>query len=819
MSESLSAPVAPTAAGALVGTTASAATYDFVQIAPEQDLIVARMHVKASEVNKLLRERDPRGLARDSFLYVCADTFVLDDQFFDAPMITIVARVVEAGSFPFVMPEDNALHMAGLQILTQEIRGGLTVAASSNREWTVPTTFNAAQVPQVIVCAADATLFKHEVSAAAAQVAEVARNPHVWNILKAEFAAASEWLDVPAQRAAGLAALHWVALCTRALAAEPGPLAAEASQLNYQAAALLLLASGAGTARYVPVWSEEYLKTRINQLLAVLQGYENKIQGLEIRTDVQQAVESVAQALRDVAGADERALATSAQLNEQETAATWKQYHELLWTYETQTHAVRLAFLVFKGGLDHAATLKTLGAVLQIVNLAGQMAGAYFGAGVPDPKAAQAAAGAAKSEAAQVVITAQSLEKMVLDAIKKELLERVMKLKASLEKMAKIAAAAAEAGKKAVQIANAQKMEARSTVALPDLADMATLDPELDWNLFITQAELALRESINGNGETNPPVSGAKEYYLSLYALAEYGKALSRKTVALARLQARALEIEAQRAASRFALERWERLRAEAKTAEEQLSLGKSLLQEAALNTKRSLLVMAEGYRAAYAYNNLTDPPMRLRLSMDYNALNQEFTSIKQDIAQFFAAPRLAQEVDTGYFELPVVRASSAQPAPAGHAVLTLPAAAGAKPLLSWSMPLDQPPFRAWLSPGQYSAYFIEEAWFYLDGALPNADGLIGLRVATTGNYQNGYGGQPSAQFSAQGLGLNFGYAPAQGRDAAPFTHWRPAGRSKDNYMRPSPFATWLATIEQAGDLSGLHTLRIKLKLLRQDLA
>jgi hypothetical protein len=811
---------APTVSTELIDTPAAttASGYDFVQCARGQDTIVARLQVKASEVNALIRELDPRGAARDAFLFVFADTFVLDDQFFDSPMITIVARIVDVSSgVPFVLPEETELGMAGLQLLTQEIRGGqLTVMAGANPEWTVPATFNAVKAPQAISCAVEGTLFTHEVSGVAARITEVARNPQVWNVLKAQFAAACEWLDVPAKREEGAAALRWLVQCTRALAAEPSPIAAEACQLNYQAAAMLMLASGAGAARYVPVWSQDYLEARINQLLNVLEGYENKIQTLEIRTDVQKTVEDLSKALGDVARADEGALATAAQLNRQEIDATWKQYNELLWAYEMQTHAVRLAFQKFAWGMDQAATMQVLKSVMQIVNLAGQIAAAYFGVGVPDPKIAAKAAEAADAQAIDLAKSMKEVEKILVDGIKRDLIAQVMKMKNSLERMATMTKAAVEAGKKAMQIADTKNMEARGTIELPDMAEMGALDPELDWNIFIAKIELTLRESMNGGhgAEGSPPVEGAKEYYLSLFTLAEYGKALGLKSVALTRLQARALEIAAQRNAAAFAVERWNKLRTEAKSTAEKVSLCKSLMLEAALNTKRSLLVMAEGYRAAHAYNYLVEPQMKLTLAMDYNALNEEFKSIKRDIETFFKKAQYTQEFFAGDFEIPVFTAASTVPATQGHAILTTPA--DGKPVLSWTMSLDSPPFKRWLTEGSRAAYFVQEAWFYLEGAEPNADGDIRLQVATSGRYDNGYGAGEAAHFMSQGMSLAFGYEPKKGNELS--VRWRPVGKSRENYMIPTPFTNWLATIEKAGSLAGLKSIRIKLALLRQEL-
>jgi hypothetical protein len=813
----------------LLTAPAVAGSFDFVQIDPDHNVpnIVARLHVKASEVNQLLRERDPQGRTRDKFLYLFADTFVLDVQFAASSFLKIVTRVFDArplertgtGAAVLEIPLHPRQKRAAVQLLVQDLLGKDFCIERAGRggHYYPEASLKAQRTPKVFTWESDAEDSFGDGSVATERVAEVARQPHVWNILKAQFAAACEWLDAPAHRAEGLEALRWVVQCTQALATKPADkLAAEASQLNYQATALLLLAGSAGGPRHVPVWSEDYLKGRIDQLLEVLHGYEEKAASLAIRGDMQQTVAALTKALSEVAAADEAALATAAAHNQQEIDDAWVQYHALSWAYEMQEHTVRVAFLEFQYQLDIKAVIGTVSAVLEIVNLAGQMAAMYFGAAVPDPKAAAKALADAEKEAARLVKMADDVGALVMDAIKTSVIDYVKKLKNTLEKVAKYAKLAAEAAIKASEIRKLNELAASATLAMPALAGMGDFDPVLDWNLYITQVELSLREFMNGTGEKNPPVSGAKEYYLTLYALAEYGKALSSKAVTLMRLQGRALELEAQRNASRFAVQRWQRLEAEAKSAEEKLSLAQSLLAEAGLNTKRSLLVLEEGYRAAYYYNHLTEVPRSLRLGMDYSEMRQAFVNIKRDLTGLFEKPKHTQLTYTRYLELPVVRAGSPRPTQP-HAVLTQPP--GGAPTLSWSLALLDPALRPWLQPAKLKLFFVKEAWFELLGAKPDADGLIALDVTTTGNYANGYstqtppaGSPQPGQFTSAGTSLEFSYDPAQ--PDKPLTPWCPVEIDKSNYMRPTPFTTWLATITQAGtDLSGLHTLRLKLAL------
>ena len=802
--------------------------YSFEQCKPGYDIIFAEPVLLASRVKKRIRELDPRGETRREILTLFADTFVLDDPQLGAPSTFLAARVIDVtAAAPFMLSGESPFPFTGVQILTQQVwNGKLRIMSGQGKEWQPPPetqkSLEVGRGPVVVTAIVEQANFDTQVASfddrrdprLADAIADVTRHPQLWNTLKGQFAAACIGLSEPARLSEGVAQLRWIVLCTQGIVRAGGGFAAEAAQLNHQASALLLFAGGGGP-RYVPVWSEAYLKGRIDDFLGVLRNYEDRIRTLEVREDIKHTVQAFSSTLREVSVADEKALETIARINEGEIKALEKQYQELLWSYELQEHNVRLSFIIFKGGLAESATIKMTIAVLQIIGAAAQFAGAAYGANVPDPKAAEKAAETAASKGREMGDLAEEISRALVDAVKAEIVATMQRWKAQIERMIKMGKAAAQAMAKAAEIDKAKGMEARGTIELPDLSEMAVLDPEADWNIFIVKVEVLLREFIDG-GDGGGSVKGAREYYIALRTLAEYGRSLGAKAVAIARLQSRALEISAQLNAARFATSRWELLHEQAKTAGEKLSICRAMMLQAELNTKRSLLVMAEGYRAAYAYNHLQETPLQLRLIMDHAAMADEFYSIKNDVAELFLPPTHVQEVTTDFFELPVVGADANEFPSRACAVLRLPPSPGAgKPVLSWTTPIADPPFQKWLSDGRRSIYFIQEARFYLDGAEPDADGVIRLRVATTGTYANGYGAPPVATFVSQGTALDFGYEPKSAEP--PFARWRPVGRTKDNYMSPTPFTTWTATIERAGSLAGLKTLRMKLWLLRQD--
>lgn len=797
--------------------------YAFEQVILDSEFTIARFVLRASEVNARFRELNKAGKFKPLSVVIVADTFIIDEPQLMFDMTSIVARVLDTTEqhHPLRFPRNPHTGTAAMNVMFGEApnrRPGVGVHNGiawfpwqSSSEPNVARGFTAdyenGQVhgTEVDVLGGEAGR-RHPFY-------DALRHPQIWNMAKAQFAAATLLFDEPAQRAQVVSMLRWIQHCTTAVNRFGGPARAEAQHMNYQSAALLLFAQGGANARYVPVWSESAIKTRIDDLLAVLRTYEERVRTLEIRSDIQGTVQALSDALRDVSAADRRAIDQSISLNAGDIAAQTKQFKDLLWAYELQEQTVKLRLILFKSGLEQKQLIRTTMAVLEIVGATVQLGVACYTANFPDPKIAQKAAEDAAKQAAEVGDVAAAAGEVATRAMFGGLIDALKKLKTHLELSAKIGVFAAKAAEKVNELSATSGMEGRGTIEMPELAEMGALDPELDWNIFIVKIEVMLNEFITDpDGAGTGAVAGAREYFIALRTLAEYGRALSLKSVALARLQSRALELGAQRQAAEFAIQRWTTLHAEAKTAAEKVSVCRSMLLEASLNTKRSLILLAEGYRAAHAYNNLVETPMRLRLTMDYNALHEEFRSLKNDIASLFVAPANAQEVTTGFFELPVVHATPGATLPPGpHVVLRTPV--GAKPTLTWSMPIARPPFEQWLSSTR-SAYFVQEARFYLDGAEPDDKGMIGLNVATTGQYHNGYGGPPPVAFVSQGFALDFIYEPANGD--APSSTWKPVGRGKDNYMSPTPFTGWVATIDRAGSLAALKKLRVKLWLVRQ---
>jgi hypothetical protein len=295
----------------------------------------------------------------------------------------------------------------------------------------------------------------------------------------------------------------------------------------------------------------------------------------------------------------------------------------------------------------------------------------------------------------------------------------------------------------------------------------------------------------------------------------EYAKAANRKATAMARVHARLFEIVAQKKAAQHASERWQKMEAEAKSAEQKKAIMQALLEQQVSNAKRSLLVAARAYRAAYLYRWLSEPTMKVNLEMKHKDLAVEFAKITQDVEALLGAGKPPQAFDTDILKIPVVKPRTPLPErPTGmYATLTT---INGKQLLTWSMPISGSPFDGKLPPNDRLAVFIEEGWFYLAGAKPNASGTVILKVTTSGEYENGYGKNPGdarRSFASAPLEMDFIYSVADGAvKEPPNTPWKPANEIKASYMAPSPFTQFTLTVEDAGSLDELSAIHLRFR-------
>jgi hypothetical protein len=226
------------------------------------------------------------------------------------------------------------------------------------------------------------------------------------------------------------------------------------------------------------------------------------------------------------------------------------------------------------------------------------------------------------------------------------------------------------------------------------------------------------------------------------------------------------------------------------------------------------------GFAAAYFYRYLVQPTFQFSVTMTSLELTTQCAQLQRGIEQLLTDTPPDQSFDTGYFMLPVIKSGDPSPTQGEpNLCRVLLNIDGPKPILTWSIPLLQPPFQGTVPDDTTVGVFIEEAWFYLHGVKPNKSGAVMLMVSTSGAYGNGYGLSASSfRFVSPSFGMDFIYKPTPAGEPAldgggepipPSTPWKPA--DPQFYLNPSPFTEWLAVVNGAGDLDGITGLSMRL--------
>lgn len=793
--------------------------YDFTQCVEGRDeAVFCRLQLKLSEISATVKHTFEGGSVPT--LYVFADTLVVDEPFLPSPVTTIIARrLIIKDETPLVTPDPSAGFCA-IQLLTQYVEGG-PLQLVAGREQPVPVALDGAG-PESIRFVAGEPLTQ---SKGAMELLDMMRHPMVWNSLKASFAAAAFLSESNGESNAerkrlSIAMLRWIYQCCQLIGSEEGSFQNEATDLAYQSSSLMVLTGADSAAPYVPVLSADFYQDRVAGLLTVVQHYEQTIGRLNGQGDIKQAVQDIAATITS-AGADGiRPIQVAIDNTVGELAALQKQYDTLAWQLVLQRQDVNFNRVMFQNALQEKQFWDAVKVVFDLIQAVVEVAMAVGSLAAAPAATVGLAGGAMESFDSAVSLLSRALDAgaSLDDAFRgafakmKHAAEQMKKFQESMGALIKTSKTLYEVAQKGSS--TLQKIGEMPNLATPDWAEIATMDPIMEWNIFGNEVELAMKKYVDDK------IGGAAKYVLSLKTFIEYGKAINGKAVTIAQLQARYLELQAQKMAAQMAEQRWHLLEEKSQGDLQKLAALKALLSQRSIAAKRALLISSRAFGAAFQYRWLRQSPLNISLEMNSSELNTAFVKIKQGLEDLLSGGAKDQEFDTGFVELPVRRLDRHEAAQAtgNYALLVMPDPQAGRPeaTLSWSVPMEWPFFRGAVPEDGNMAYFIEEGWFHLVGAKPNASGNVVLKIGTSGQFSNGYGkfGAERSFVSAPSKTqeMDFIYAP-NGNNAPDIrTPWRPAADVKYHYMRPSPFTQWTARIMDAGSLANVSSIKVRLK-------
>ncbi len=802
-------------------------SYSFEQCAKgEEDAVFCALYLKMSEIVAKINTVTAVSNEEIPFLFVFADTLVLDTFKLPSSSVTIVARCIQvANDEPLVVPGDG---LSQLLILTSDVEGPrLRILSEGLPEWAPDLTQPDLKISKSITFVRK-TNPRMEVSSDITIIADRLRHPIAWNCLKAEFAAAVLLLERNTANATAAAAemLRWIQTCTALAAKKDGPFQLEAKDLNYQSAALIVQSSAPGSAAYVPILSKDFYEKRVARLMAVVQAYEAELTKLETLSAVDAVAGNFSETLKSISNANIQSIDSVFDTAMEELAALKQEYNRLVYELYLQDMAVQTAEMHFRIALRMQEFWDKIEMIIGIAS-----AVASLGSSVAGLSTAKTATRADKlleaiaehlnididkqaEQVQNVIDKTRTLGQKIMEAGAKgfsKLADLAKSLETLQESIGLLANAAAQFQALYQTVSDAIPVlqgDSGPEIGLPDWANIGSLDPDLEWNAYMAE--------MDGQLKSYDHVSGIGSYRSTLVTYTEYAKAANRKATAMARVHARLFEIVAQKKAAQQASERWQKMEAEAKNAEQKKAIMLALLEQQVSNAKRSLLVAGRAYRAAYLYRWLSEPTMKVNLEMKHKDLAVEFAKITQDVEALLGAGKPPQAYDTDVIKVPVVRPKTPPGERPDGMYATLTSIDG-KRLLTWSMPISGSPFDGKLPPNDRLAVFIDEGWFYLAGAKPNASGTVIVKVTTSGEYANGYGkdaGTARRAFASAPLEMDFIYSV--GNDGAanepPNTPWKPANEIKASYMAPSPFTQFTLSVEDAGSLDELTAIHLRFR-------
>jgi len=756
----------------------------------------------------------PAGGRRSITVY--ADTFAIDMPRLDVDGAVICARVLDlsglaGGQLAMRLPPRDA---AVIEIVAQESTRQFVVQPDGGgASWTPPLGLAPLQADFFIIDSKG----KGQASTAAdsASLADVLSRSWALNSLRASATAATylSTSDNATDVATARSMLGWVVACITAFA-KSGPLPADYAELYYQAAGLLVTLTVASGALFVPVLSSVFYKDQVSTLVTAVAAYEQRIGELDASTDLLKTLAKLGAAFEGAAQDEAAPLQTQLDTIAQNIKALNDTLETLQLQFISQQSdcGARLAIMQAKIKLMQ-------GAQFLVASLKGIVEFYMIGANIAlifvDPAAGAAGAKEAIKSALEIGKTAfEQIEKNGRDIAaaaagaggSPDLLATSEQMITSQLQMV----GAVQAG----QILWASGQAGESGTALPPAMASVSIDPALAWNSWMAVVEAQMSTVIAGiTGDfSDDAKEAANDYLASLRILAEYGKAIGAKTVALAGQLADGSLVRARIAAVMNTAARWQQLQAQARNDQERKAVMRGLLQSRADALKQSVFLAWTYYRASYTYLYFTPPPVTVSVDMTAAQLTDRVAAMSQWVGRLLGESPDGTQVKLPAQDVAITLAFDIVPPglPNRGSIDQALLARGAdgRWRLTWTVPIGTRQLQGVLPNGGNVAIWIREVVFVVTGVQPNDRGNVIASVAVSGTYQNGFAPNAIYRFVSKGLTGDYGYAVATN---TPYIPWR---IDPQVYTTPTPFTQWTMVFDpDGGDPSDAQVLELRLKI------
>ena len=254
--------------------------------------------------------------------------------------------------------------------------------------------------------------------------------------------------------------------------------------------------------------------------------------------------------------------------------------------------------------------------------------------------------------------------------------------------------------------------------SLPDLGSLEIdgLDPVTYWREYVELGDQAL-------GNAPSAVRGEAHTLLSTMKLmAVYGASVADRQAVLIRMLVTALTTITELKSSRDIAKVWLEKSEELVKSEEGIKLVSAGLDRMMIEQKRGLFVSFEDFRSAYAFDWLMEFPQTISANDPLHTLEAMISTLKtQSIKAALTTNPMRTRQSFNSLVLPYTRASG------------LVHETGK---LRWGLSLysDEARKISHLT-GNHRVAYINEAYFFVKGAVPDNSGLVSLQVATSGHF------------------------------------------------------------------------------------
>ena len=771
---------------------------------PVSGLITVTFCGLYAKMSDILKDVDS---AKLQSVAVFCDTLVMDTPELKASGVTVAARNIDLSSLNgkaiTLNLTDNNTSEGAAQFMVYSVTGAdkLEIAGTvqGNAPIIVPIGIAPLNAP-IYAQAQDGSV--KVLSDENKNVANLAQLSWSLSSLSASYVGAAWIIDNGEQsdRPTAQQMLSWIVANVGSLVAPSTGLASDYAELYNQSSALLVILNVEPGAIFVPVLSADVYGDRMDTLVSLLAQYEQDMNTLDTREDIQSAITTVSASLQSVAQSEMQPLTVQLDNIKVNTAALKEEISDLTGDFLRQQIVTDTSYNVMQTYISLENIRKQLEAEISAAMTAVSTGFSAMKVAAGDPTAAGGVITGGVSfiqQSINIIENAGNAAPGSDSTLGKDALGLLKDQQALMQ--------ALQAGE--LLNYDAQQGETGKTPTVNPAA--INIDPVTRWNNYVASAEASLASIQRGGGAG---AAAADTVLANIKILAGYGRAIGSKYASYVSQLVRAGVLISQIKAAEEIQKNWENVEKSAQSDQQKLVALKALVENRAYNIKRSVFVAWNYYAAAYYFLNFQTPVPGIHIDMDSKAMRSALIGVDTWVQEALEVAPDGQHVNLPSndasisLEYTVLQPDTTRAITGDVAQLVKNEDNGFS--LMWTLPVGSKQLKGVLPNGGNCAIWITEAEFIVDGVTPNSKGNLISTVSTSGSYENGFGLADNNVFVTKGLKGNFLYSVT---DKKVYSPWK---IDSVVFMTPTPYTQWTMSVPaDGGDLTTATKLTVKIHI------